>query len=94
MSKTVKDHLEDCKQVSVVIDNANALLTKTKDELQRARDVLEALIDYQHPLLSVNSYSYQVGKLFADNKTDKGIPPVALIKAEIAAINNLLGDRA
>ncbi len=85
---TVKEHFEECKSVSDVIDNANALLTKCQAELMAARDVLEGLIDYQHPKLSLQApYRLRSG-------SDKSLSPTALIELEISRINTLLGDRA
>ena len=94
MSMTVKDHFEDCKRVSDVIDNANALLTKTKAELDRARNVLERLVEFQHPkMLMEIKFDYRVSELLGKS-AEKGVDPATLIRAEISAINKLLGDRA
>lgn len=88
MSKTVKDHFEDCKQVSDVIDTANALLTKCQRELQVARDVLEALVECQHPKIIMKTpYSLRAQDL-------EHSPPDNVIRHEIKRINELLGDRA
>lgn len=88
MNKTVKEHFEDCKQVSEVVDNANALLTKVQTELKYAREVLEKLVDYQHPkLIIATAYMSWLTK-------DDKMTPDEMIRAEVRRINNLLGDRA
>lgn len=89
MTKTVKEHFENCKQVSQVVDDANALLSKVQRELAVARATLEALIDYQHPKLSMD-YPYLIK---GDCASPSGAP-VHLIKVQIRNINELLGDRA
>lgn len=95
MSMTVNDHIEDCKRVSVVIDNANALLTKTKSELERARNVLERLAEYQHPKMVMKiKYDHRISDLVGTKVESDGVDPATLIRAEISAINKLLGDRA
>ena len=88
MSKTVKEHFEACKQVSQVIDDANALLTKCKDELHRSRTILELLEPYQHPKLAVPI------PYMAWLTDEKSMPPSSLIALAIKRINALLGDRA
>ncbi|WP_120636061.1 hypothetical protein [Ruegeria sp. EL01] len=85
---TVKEHFEECKSVSDVIDNANALLTKCQAELMVARDLLDGLKEYQHPKLTM-SVPYRLRA-----KNDENLPPKALIDREIDRINALLGDRA
>lgn len=85
---TIKQHFEDCKQVSVVIDNANALLTKTKRALEEARATLEALVEYQHPKLDMRA-PYHQGSGSRDASR-----PAEVIRVEVARINALLGDRA
>lgn len=86
MSKTVKEHLEECKQVSDVIESANALLKKVQAELAIARAVLEELREYQHPKLTM-PHPYQLDR-------SKTSTPKSLIELEIDRINTLLGDRA
>ena len=88
MAKNIKEHMENCKQVSTIIDDANALLTKTRAELTQARSVLESLLEYQHPKLVIKSYTV---KQVTKNETAS---PKELINCEIARINELLGDRA
>jgi len=89
MSKTVKQHFDECQQVSVVIDNANALLTKTRDELMIARSALEALIKYQHPEMRMDC-PYQLTL-----RSDEGpTSPRIVIERTVRRINELLGDRA
>ncbi len=90
MVKTVKEHFEDCKQVSDVIDNANALLTKCQRELDAARAALEALKEYQHPKMKMD-VPYHFRPSSGDRQT---VTPAALIDKEVARINQLLGDRA
>lgn len=88
MSKTVKEHFAACKQVSEVIDDANALLTKCRDELHKARMILEMIGPYQHPKLEVPiGYNGWISD-------QKNMPPSTLIEIEIKRINALLGDRA
>jgi hypothetical protein len=72
----------------VVIDNANALLTKTKRALEEARVTLEALAEYQHPKLDMRApYHHDKGNRDATRPAD-------VIRVEVARINALLGDRA
>lgn len=85
---TVKEHFEECKQVSDVIDRANALLVKCRAELSDARDVLDSLKEYQHPKLTMTA-PYRLRA-----KNDESLTPKALIEREVARINELLGDRA
>lgn len=99
MSKTVKEHFAACKQVSEVIDDANALLTKCRDELHKARIILEMIGPYQHPKLEV---PIGCNGWISDQKNmppgwisdEKYMPPSTLIEIEIKRINALLGDRA
>jgi 16S rRNA G1207 methylase RsmC len=89
MSKTVKNHFEDCKQVSQVIDNANVLLAKCKRELAAARSTLQALKECQHPKMTMDvPYELREGR---DRVTKT---PAAVIDIEVRRINQLLGDRA
>ena len=89
MSKTVNEHFDQCKQVSQVIDDANALLTKAQKELRLARDMLELLKEYHHPKLQipVNYRSWRPEK--PDHLTGAQIADIG-----IKRINELLGDRA
>lgn len=87
MSYTVRSHLEDCKRVSDVVDNANALVIKAKRQLEEARDVLELLRENQHPKLQI-SVGY---RSWADEKHMTG---TEIADIEIGRINALLGDRA
>ena len=89
MSKTVEEHFESCKQVSQVIDDANALLVKSQNELRLVRDMLELLKDYHHPKLKipVNYRPWRPEK--ADTLNGAQISDIG-----IKRINELLGDRA
>ncbi|GGE30210.1 hypothetical protein GCM10011360_17830 [Primorskyibacter flagellatus] len=89
MAKTVQEHFEECKQIDQIVDQANALLTKVRNELVIARAVLEALSEYQHPKLAM-AVPYQ----FRQDLGDKHVTPRTVIDAEITRINALLGDRA
>ncbi|WP_065321743.1 hypothetical protein [Tritonibacter mobilis] len=89
MSKTVKEHFDECQQVSVVIDNANALLTKTRDELIVARSALEDLRKYQHPEMRMDC-PYRLRTQRDEGKTT----PAIVIDRAVRRINELLGDRA
>ena len=89
MTKSVKEHFDNCKQVSDIVDDANALLTKVQRELSVAREVLESLIEYQHQKLQM-SVPYNIRK----TNEEKVVTPAALIRLEITRINKILGDRA
>lgn len=91
MTDTIKAHFENCKQVSQIVDDANALLTKVRDELFVARETLEGLVQYQHPKISM-SLPYRL----ADSREDreKSVAPAYVISRQVARINALLGDRA
>ena len=86
-----KAHFENCKQVSQIVDDANALLTKVRDELFVARATLEALAAYQHPKLSMNMPN---GIADSSNEREKPVPPAYVITRQIKRINAILGDRA
>lgn len=90
MTKTVKEHFEDCKDVSEIIDNANALLIKCQRELAMARALLDAIKPYQHEMLKMPApYGWS-----SRTKNLGDCRPTSFIEEEIEAINNLLGDRA
>lgn len=90
MTKTVKEHFENCKSVARVVDDANALLTKVQKELCAARATLEALQDEQHPRVRMNvPYHMRTGS--RDQMVEL---PETVIKWQIERINALLGDRA
>lgn len=89
MTKTVKDHFEACRDVSKLIDDANALATKLQAELKVSRAAFEALVDFQHPKLMMD-YPYEMRR----NNDLKNGTPATVIKSQIERINALLGDRA
>lgn len=89
MANSVKEHFEDCQQVSKVIKNANALLEKTRDELMIARTALEDLRKYQHPEMRMYC-PYHLRQQRDEGKTS----PQAVIDRTVERINQLLGDRA
>ena len=91
MSETLKAHFENCKQVSQIVDDANALLTKVRDELFTAREALESLIQYQHPKLAM-SMPYRLAE--SASEREKMVAPAAVISRQVGRINALLGDRA
>ena len=88
MTDTMKDHFDDCKHVSQIVDNANALLSKAQTELQYARRVLELLLPYQHEKMIVDT-KYQN---WMTESHQLSAPDV--IKAEVRRLNAFLGDRA
>jgi len=91
MTDTLKDHFENCKQVSKIVDDANALLTKVQSELFIARETLEALAQYQHPKLAMNM-PYRMAD--GQSEREKPVQPAYVISRQVARINALLGDRA
>lgn len=93
MSDSIGEHLGQSDSVKKIIDNSNVLLTRAKDELQTAREVLTALREYQHPKVAINHRTapYQV-KTVADCP-DRDFTPAHLIDKQIARISALLGDR-
>lgn len=91
MSKTVTEHFQECKQVGQLIDDSNALLTKTRNMLIQTRETLEALTDQQHPMLRM-SMPYRLRS--GSNRESGDYAPKAVIQRQIEEINALLGDRA
>ena len=88
---TIKSHFENCKQVSQIVDDANALLTKVRDELFVARETLEKLTEYQHSKLSM-PIPYRLYE--GSGEREKSVAPAVVISRQVHRINALLGDRA
>lgn len=88
MTKTVKEHIANCKQVSQIVEDANALLHKVQSELYVSRAVLEALIEYQHQKMIMRAPSEM------RHQNSDAVPVAKVIRDEIARINEILGDRA
>ena len=87
MTNTVTEHLNNCKDITKTIADANALVVKLQAEFEVARRVFEALKPMQHPALRM-SISYSPFDKLANNAPEK------FIDEEISRINQLLGDRA
>ena len=88
--KTVKQHLEACRSVESLIDDSNALVTRLQTALQRTRETLERLQEYQHPKLMMTPPFHLTP---ADSRS-RDVSPNQVIKAQIEQVNALLGDRA
>ena len=88
MTDTIKDHLDNCKQVSQVIADANALLTRAHSELLTVRDVLEVLLPYQHEKMIVGT----AHRSWSRDKSS--MTAVEVIRVEIDRLNKFIGDRA
>lgn len=91
MTETTKAHFDNCKQVSQILDDANALLTKVRDELFTARETLEKLTEYQHHKLAM-PIPYRLA--WGDSEREKTVTPAVVIIRQVHRINALLGDRA
>jgi hypothetical protein len=88
MTKSVKDHLDNCRQIDQIVKDANALVMKLQSELSVARAVLDGLMEYQHPKLTMK-VPFQMRE-----QKEEAVVPARLIQIEIERINSLLGDRA
>lgn len=89
MSKTVKEHMQDSDTVKKIIEDANALVGRLQKELNCARETMEKLTPYQHPLHRMD----QPYHLRSERGNDPSAP-ASVIAAQVARINTLLGDRA
>lgn len=91
MSKTVKEHLEQADQIKSHVDDANALLKKLREELDRARLALEWLKQFDAPAFAPKPAGYQFSN---DVKDTAKVTMAEMIDARVKKINALLGDRA
>lgn len=93
MGKSIKEHMDDSNQVKRLVDDANALLARARDELATVREVLSSLSDFQHPkvIMKRTDASYLAREVAECG--DRDFTPSHLIGKQIARINALLGDR-
>ena len=88
MTDDLKTHFDNCKQVSQVIADANALLERARVELGVARSVLETLLPYQHEKMVVET------KWKSWNREKSSMTAIEVVRCEIDRLNKFLGDRA
>lgn len=84
----LNDHFANCKQVSQVIANANALLELARKELVIVRDLLEVLQLYQHEKMIIDT------KYRAWNNDKSTMTAIEVIQVEVRRLNKFIGDRA
>jgi len=88
--QTMKTHFGDCKSISTVLDNANALTTRANKLLAQIRESLGAMKKAQHPMVRVDvPHHLRSGPQGANTTTCSDI-----IGIETKRIDDLLGDRA
>jgi len=90
MSRTVKEHMDESDRVTALVYDANAMVTKLKDELQFSRTVLDNLAGYQHPKMVMDIPYF----LKTATREAERCPPAQVIAKQINRINALLGDKA
>jgi len=93
MSKSIKEHMAEADSVKKIVDDANGLLMKARDELATAREVLTELRVYQHPKLMIDRRSVPHMVCRVADCGENNFPPLHLIDKQISRINALLGDR-
>lgn len=93
MGKSIKDHMDESDQVKKLVDEANALLARAREELGLIREVLNELRPFQHPKLNIRQREANYAARRVADCGDNDFAPLHLIDRQIARINALLGDR-
>ena len=83
---TVAGHLAEADRIVQHVQEANALVGRLREGLANTRRTLEALLDYQHPKLTMSEPYHQ-------GREGNSYPPARIIRAEIERIDLILGDR-
>lgn len=87
--KTVKQHADEADTIAKHVRDANALLTKLRDELDNTRKTLHALRDFSPADRFKIDPPYHLR-----NSANEPMNMLTMIKAQTVRINLLLGDRA
>lgn len=93
VGKSIKDHMDESDQVKKLVDEANALLGRAREELATIREVLTSLRDFQHPKMLIRRADTSYLTREVANCGDRDFTPAHLIDRQVARINALLGDR-
>lgn len=91
--KTVQEHINEADTIAKHIKDANALVDRLRDELDKARTTLHSLRDFAPADRFKIDPPYHLRKTGADGRPE-GQNMIAIIKAQTTRINTLLGDRA